>query len=120
MARERLEKQKEKTFIVTAPVDYKIKSFEKRVVGDKSCFKEERGKKRGKWSLAKSLLRSIHQLVNPLRGSLGKAIKTESAFIVPRIRLYGSLKDTSVFSLLAFIASLELIKIFLRHFDKLF
>lgn len=35
-----------------------------------------------------SLLRAIHQLVNPLRGSRGVAIKAESAFIVLEIRLW--------------------------------
>lgn len=33
--------QRQATFIVTTPVDYKIKSFEQRVGEDKSCSKEE-------------------------------------------------------------------------------
>jgi hypothetical protein len=70
--RPRTKKQKgRKTFIVTATVDYKIKSFEKRVVGDKSFFSLFRSTStevKGLFRERKSLLKAIHQLINPLRG----------------------------------------------------
>jgi hypothetical protein len=37
----RMKNKRQKTFIVTTLVDYKIKSFEKRVARDKSPFKDE-------------------------------------------------------------------------------
>jgi hypothetical protein len=36
-----MKNKRQKTFIVTTLVDYKIKSFEKRVARDKSPFKDE-------------------------------------------------------------------------------
>lgn len=56
-------------------MDYKIKSFEKRVVGDKSFILKE-----AKVVFSRSLLRAIHQLVNPFRGSREKVIKAEERF----------------------------------------
>lgn len=83
---------------MTASVDYKIKSFGKRVVRDKSFpLSLPMKQKKGKVVLSRSHLRAIHQLVNPFRGPLGKVIKTENAFIVLKIR-FCRLKDKNVFN----------------------
>jgi hypothetical protein len=67
----RMKNKRQKTFIVTALVDYKIKSFEKRVVRDKTLEESENERKSGsEWSLAQeaqAFLRTIHQMVNPLK-----------------------------------------------------
>ena len=120
--------KRQKTFIVTTLVDYKIKSFEKRVAKDK------RGRKMGcprwcEWSLAQSFFKepSIKWLIpQGVLVARQKSHKKEK-----RKCFYCSLPDQVVLpSWGCFVPVLlvslvfpplrkKLIKIFLRHFDKL-
>lgn len=97
-------------------MDYKIKSFEKRVVvGDKSFILKE-----AKVVFSRSLLRAIHQLVNPFRGSRGKVIKAEERFPAAPFPEQVEMSSQGQQSLHhPPFESQNLIKIFSRHFDKL-